>query len=123
MRALVSLYHQSDDFITADNLLDRIDAAFIGSPSERQQSMNQIPHHTYDHILKDQRSAPRVCPWNLETLSTPPMLYNELGSWSGTVVGRERQIIDALYGVESGSLPGYETLVEARELKQKQRTE
>ncbi|KAF9449890.1 hypothetical protein P691DRAFT_811451 [Macrolepiota fuliginosa MF-IS2] len=131
LRALVSLYHQSDDFITHENLLERIDAAFLHGVSEQYRSVNRIRHEFYDNLLVAQRSVPRVSPWNLETVSTPTLRDGDnytSASWSGTIVGRERQIIDALYGVESPRpdgrpLPGYDTLMEARELKQKQKVE
>lgn len=132
LRALVSLYHQSDDFITKDNLLDRIDAAFLNNLSEQYKSVNRIQHMAYDRVLEAQRSLPRICPWNSDPIATPTIsrdgdVYSS-GSWSGTIVGRERQIIDALYGVESPRLdgrplPGYDTLVEAGESKRKQKAE
>lgn len=132
LRALVSLYHQSDDFITPENLLDRIDAAFITDAYQPHNTPDRSRHESYEDILKGQRSVPRMSPWNLESVTSSRAPYtadpSSFGSWSGTVPGRERQIVDALYGVDSPRidahpLPGYDTLKEARELKQKKKEE
>ncbi|KXN93067.1 hypothetical protein AN958_10434 [Leucoagaricus sp. SymC.cos] len=119
MRALISLYHQSHDFITEENLEQRIDDAFSKSQSEHNSSANQVPHWMYARLLKDRRSAPKLSPWNLESVASTP---SSGGLWSGTISSRERQIVDALCGVETppgmNTLPGYGTLMEARKQKQ-----
>ncbi len=127
LRALVSLYHQSDDFITPENLLDRIDAAFLVDSNDKFRSSNSIRHESYDDLLKFQRAIPRMAPWDLESIGSASYVDEEgrkSVSWSAGAIGRERQILEALYGVDSTQsagrpLPGYDTLKEARELKQK----
>lgn len=121
LRALVSLYHQSDDFITLENLEQRIDAAFMPSASGRYA--DGIGQSAFDELLKTRRTAQRMAPWNLEAVASS----SSSGGWSTSVSSRERQIIDALCGVDtprtgvdSKTLPGYGTLMEARKQRHQQ---
>ncbi|KAF5363847.1 hypothetical protein D9756_000845 [Leucocoprinus leucothites] len=120
MRALISLYHQSDEIITMENLNDHIDAAF----QKPRQVLNSISQYGLDQLVKDQRSAPRMAPWNQDTVSQPG-LQTPGTSWSSVMSSRERQIVDALCGVEThrksgNTLPGYGTLMESMKRKRQQ---
>ncbi|XP_006459894.1 hypothetical protein AGABI2DRAFT_177634 [Agaricus bisporus var. bisporus H97] len=112
LRALVSLYHQSEDFITEETLLDRIDAAFVGGDTHQRGTINQLEQRWLEDVLKNQREAPRIAPWYHELTS-----LDRKDQFSGQMTSREKQIVDALYGVESGSRVGYETLMEAVKAK------
>ncbi|KAG5646424.1 hypothetical protein DXG03_003474 [Asterophora parasitica] len=121
LRALISLYHQTDTFITPENLSQRIDEAFVSSYEvPLKKSLPSI--RDLETALTNQRNAPKIAEWDQETLvdRTIDDLYNPVYQrWSGVKTGRELKVVEALYGVnaaELGStLPGLEALREAVE--------
>jgi hypothetical protein len=97
----------------------------MAGAAKRSQSANSIGHNAFDQLMKDRRAAPRMAPWNLEAVAPS----NSKGtSWSATLSSREKQIVDALCGVETSplaggavrTLPGYGTLMEARKRRQQE---
>lgn len=118
MRALVAIYHQADSFITPENLSDRIDEAFVPLLAEKR---TRIRIDDLKALLNEQRDAPKMSQWDhgsMEFNASPQLETN----WSSFRTGRERKVIEALYGVDTLNpnlpMPGLETLQEEHE-KQK----
>ncbi|PFH52695.1 hypothetical protein AMATHDRAFT_2084 [Amanita thiersii Skay4041] len=123
MRALISLYHQTDTFITPENLSQRIDEAFV--PSLKSKSVLPVMSSHQDHLtLQDlqqalvaQREAPKVTEPDREVKNTNTRGGNseQDGTWSGERNVREGKVMETLYGVERVNgqlLPGLEILLE-----------
>lgn len=125
-RALISLYHQSESFITPENLVERIDEAFRSSLSTGK--LHETPPEVWDlkSVVRVTRTAPKLKQWvpneqTDEEIKTP--VSNGLGdgskSWSQATSRRENKVLAALYGVHmtpSGQiLPGLEVLEESAE--------
>ena len=103
MRALISLYHQSKDFISPSNLSDRIDEVFA-----KDFYANGTIFAGHGHLvsmLAERRATPTM--GNTQTKE-----QITTGAWSvGPAAERERMVVDALYGVND-ELPGLETLLD-----------
>ncbi|KAJ3926108.1 MAG: hypothetical protein NXY57DRAFT_906169 [Lentinula lateritia] len=114
MRALISLYHQSETFITPENLSERIDQAFTGEKTGNLAFRSQPGIDTLSTFYNEAKSAPKFSEWDREKIKFGH------GVWSqATYSRREWKVIEALYGVDaSGSLeplPGLEALEEGDE--------
>lgn len=121
LRALISLYHQADTFITLENLSQRIDDAFIGPLThtavdamiERETDFMTLKR--LENELERQRMEPKVMEPDKERGRTS----NNGVSWSGQMGSRDEKVMQALYGVERGQdgqiLPGLDVLLEERE--------
>jgi len=132
MRALISLYHQADSWITPENLLQKIDDAFVPQAHLYQSLALPAAEGITLYQLKDIQQA---------TLAAPKMAQLEFdtaarqrpagGLWSDKNKSkRERQVFEALYGVEVTStnngqqvLPGLEVLEEMEDSLTKSREE
>jgi hypothetical protein len=115
MRALISLYHQSDTFITPENLSQRIDDTFI--PQETQTGLGHSFGDGYKDLtiaLNDMRRKPKLRDWDRETV---PARMADKTQWSSSKGGREWKVIEALYGVDITPsrevFPGLEALEES----------
>lgn len=110
MRALVSLYHQAEGFITPENLSDAIDHAFLDTASHvaygsRERFISQLRSE-----LKERDILPKI--GNARNLSADSSRGSPEGTWSGPHLDRETQLHNALYGVEMTGKPSYEVLEE-----------
>ncbi|KAF4619136.1 hypothetical protein D9613_005565 [Agrocybe pediades] len=125
MRALIALYHQSDSWITEDNLLERIDATFVPDTNDAYalNVMNRrLP--SIDDLEKkrvEMRMAPKMAQWS--SAATDTVGLSGSGNWSEKTSPREAKVIEALYGVKVQSttedrrteerlLPGLEVVQE-----------
>ncbi|KAK7060319.1 hypothetical protein VNI00_001084 [Paramarasmius palmivorus] len=110
-RALISLYHQSDTFITPENLSSRIDEAFI--KKEKDILSHQVTSRDLNMLVEEKRRAPKFREWNREKRGTTG------GNWSAQTTHREWKVIEALYGVDASdrhnAMPGLEALEEFEE--------
>lgn len=117
MRALISLYHQSDTFITPENLLERIDEVFL--PSDPSASIRPpITLRDLHNALHDQRNAPLSTEWDSAPSALLASDYPESkNEWSAMTDARELKVIEALYGVDTThnrvTMPGLEVLEES----------
>lgn len=127
MRALISLYHQTETFVTPENLQDRIDQTFASEdPNDLLQSTSDFISFT---DLKDKamdlREAPKMSQWNPHANTS--RRTQVAGKWSHIRRRRELKIIEALYGVDvthSGNvMPGLEVLEESAETLMKNERE
>ena len=114
MRALISLYHQADSFITLDNLEQRIHLSFLNSdPLARVMSSN-LTYTDLRRLIDERRSAPRMGAGNDNpTHISLPVQRETL--WSERSTGREMRVFQALYGVDAAGKPGLEVLEESKE--------
>ena len=117
MRALISLYHQSDTFVTPENLSKRIDDAFI--PHETQSGLGRLSGESLKdltHALHQLRRKPKLSDWDREAIVSRT---TDMITWSSGKGGREWKVIEALYGVDIPPsrevLPGLEVLEESAE--------
>jgi len=114
MRALISLYHQSDSFITLENLSARIDQAFLDQEPLSRVSAPNATIPDLKRMANQRKSAPRIGIWDdSRYLSQKPAQMTQ--DWSGGLPYREQRVIEALYGVERGGMPGLEVLEESGE--------
>jgi hypothetical protein len=114
MRALISLYHQSESFITLENLSDRIDQAFLHKDPLLKAVSDNMTLQDLQRLVRERRNAPRVGLWDEQTLAHQSYPSMDLG-WSESFSAREQGVIEALYGVQPGGKPGLEVLLESGE--------
>jgi hypothetical protein len=121
MRALISLYHQTESFITPANLSDVIDEVFIykrDTPTAIYGRFDQR-RSELERELKERSALPRVGDGkNMQR----PTYIGETGptvQFSQNEELREVQVMYALYGIEDQGQPGYEVLEEEHERIQK----
>ncbi|KAL0580773.1 hypothetical protein V5O48_001238 [Marasmius crinis-equi] len=113
-RALVSLYHQSDTFITPENLSERIDEAFLKNKSGDLQHLfnSRVTTRELEHLVREQENAPKFSEWDRDRKA----LVRVGVQWSGSTLPREWRVIEALYGVDASdsrnAMPGLEALEE-----------
>lgn len=124
MRALISLYHQADTFITPENLSQRIDNAFVPQTLDSGLNRRNVTLQDLKGVLNAQRRAPKVSDWDQEAVVSRQ--YSEagaIGQWSSLKTSRELKVIEALYGVDTTHpqkiLPGLEVVLEEK-LQKKQ---
>ncbi|KAF9498580.1 hypothetical protein BDN71DRAFT_1443496 [Pleurotus eryngii] len=121
MRALISLYHQSEHFITPENLLQRIDEEFCGNDKLAHTAVGTISYKDLQNELDLRRSAPKISQWRRRDGA-----HGVSGSmWSNFKNVRESKVVEALYGtIDAGniSLPGLEVL-EEEQAKERQSSE
>jgi len=117
MRALISLYHQADTFVTKENLSQRIDDAFA-SPGAGAALPPDVPawKDLYEEVRK-QRVAPKYSEWESERTHAKLAVVPQGGSWSGMLSTRDQKVVEALYGVDMSdasarAMPGLEVLEE-----------
>ncbi|KAG6833788.1 hypothetical protein H0H87_001220 [Tephrocybe sp. NHM501043] len=109
LRALVSLYHQSDSFITLENLSERIDEAFVGRADTGIIKNTSVKDLTT--ALELQRDQAKISQWE-----DPAKSEQDTGQrdWSAIKMGREMRVKQALFGLSNeGNLPGIEVLKDA----------
>jgi hypothetical protein len=103
MRALISLYRQSKDFVSPANLSDKIDEVFA-----KDFYTNRSMFAGYGSLVgmvAERRAAPAV-----GNAQTKEQIVSR--TWSvEPAVKREQMVIDALYGVNE-DMPGLETLLD-----------
>ncbi|KAF9468946.1 hypothetical protein BDZ94DRAFT_554390 [Collybia nuda] len=117
MRALISLYHQADTFITPENLSQRIDDAFVPQKPDSRLDRRNVTLKDLKGVLDAQRKAPRVSDWDQEAVvSRQYSDAAEMGQWSSLKTSRELKVIEALYGVDTTHprkiLPGLDVVLE-----------
>ncbi|KAJ3723227.1 hypothetical protein C8R42DRAFT_775427 [Lentinula raphanica] len=118
MRALISLYHQSETYITPENLSERIDEAFTEKQTADKLAfgLQKAGVDNLSQFYTDAKLAPKFSEWNREK-----MRFGE-GIWSkATYSRREWKVVEALYGVDASGplepMPGLEALEEGEDAK------
>jgi hypothetical protein len=117
LRAVISLYHAADSFITPENLEDRIDKAFVWNQDVGRRREIDLPQ-----IIKNAEggSGPRLgkatarTSWGRVNRSLAGLITD---SWSGDSRATERgtRTAAALLGVDPSGKPGLETVQEEGE--------
>ncbi|KAH9844026.1 uncharacterized protein C8Q71DRAFT_730966 [Rhodofomes roseus] len=111
MRALVSLYHQSDQFLTPSNLAATIDYEFITKHTEGM-SVGRSDEYNYANLQEQHRqlkASPKIGDSRVSFES------EKVEMWSGSRHVRDRKVLRALYGLEFGKRPGLDVLEEESE--------
>jgi len=112
MRALVSLYHQADSFISPDHLSKAIDVAFIDSHiSASVIRSDEDSYKMLERRVQARRHLPKIGQAN----TIVPISSSSSENWSDKRTERERKVINALWGVERPGIPGLEALEEEAE--------
>ena len=124
MRALVALYHQADTWITPENLLEKIDQAFVPG-SEKADFLEFVNRHmvSYEAIEKARKTmqvSPKVAVWEKGSNAFVDR-QTPATSWSDNREKREMKVIEALYGVvttvDARVLPGLEVVEETATMR------
>ena len=126
MRALISLYHQADSWVTTENLLQKIDEAFVPDENTLATSLVDSVGPTVsvldmkNHIIL-MRNAPKMAQWDSGSSVREDQYQSAEWSESGKN-RRDLKVIEALYGVafnhsskniSQAFLPGLEVLQES----------
>jgi len=99
LRALISLYHQADSWVTPENLEKKIDEAFVqpeslALSSGREESMVSVSD--MKGYIKLRRHAPKIAQWD-SSLSDGE---SAISQWSESGKSkRDKKVVEALYGV------------------------
>ncbi|KAJ7775109.1 hypothetical protein B0H16DRAFT_85981 [Mycena metata] len=127
MRALVDMYHQSETFVTKENLDAKIDEAF--TEQQKNKLANErigLSYGDLDGRVKARQHAPSVKAWDsgASDFDYRPAVGVDMGLWSADRVPlRESQVIEALYGVEilgqNKALPGWDAVNEHEKILEK----
>jgi hypothetical protein len=105
LRALVALYHQSQSFITLENLDESIDRAFADAASVRVFGTQRLDWPT---IRLEAKERERLSKFGLpEALGSTLNTYD--AGWEERE-GRVEQVFDAMYGTWQTNKPGLELL-------------
>ncbi|KAJ7047036.1 hypothetical protein C8F04DRAFT_987430 [Mycena alexandri] len=130
MRALVDMYHQSETFVTKENLDDRIDKAFTHQQHTLHNERTGLSYRDLDHRLKARKDAPSVKAWDsgASDFNFQPSTGIDMRLWSSSEVAlRDSKVIEALYGVEilgqSKGLPGWDAVNENEKILEKEAEE
>ncbi|KAH9951799.1 hypothetical protein B0H21DRAFT_191881 [Amylocystis lapponica] len=112
MRALVSLYHQTESFITPENLSQKIDEAFFDRPP-----LVRSPETSFQVLrdeLRTRQAKPKV--GEADMGKALPAVDYEMGerdgSWSEKRGEREMKVLQTLFGIEKSGTPALEVLEE-----------
>lgn len=119
MRALVSLYHQAETFISLDNLSEAIDTAFIEKPKDRKS--REMSYDRICTLLRSRSRRPKVSAGRARSMANdaedPTTATARM--WSEQEHQREYKVRAALFGTEGMGKPGlgvledeYERVVE-----------
>ncbi|KAJ7068064.1 hypothetical protein C8F01DRAFT_1364477, partial [Mycena amicta] len=107
LRALISIYHQAQSFVTRENLEAKIDEAFLTQDMFKER----LSHKHLERLLQKRQDAAEVTEWYPHS--------QEADGWGNRSALRDVQVMEALYGVEAvGSepaLPALESLQDANE--------
>lgn len=112
MRALVELYHQTESFITHENLSKRIDDAFLGTTdSPVLSTYSDETRRMLERKMRDKQRKPRLAGVELDNAYSPGQ------EWSSSERSRSGALRAALEGSSEtfSSLPGLAMLEEESE--------
>jgi hypothetical protein len=103
MRALISLYHQSKDFISPANLSDKIDEVF--AKDFYANSTSFAGYWNLVGMLMERNNSPVIGSPHTRDQLQPHRWF------VGPAAKREQMVFNALYGVDE-DMPGLETLLD-----------
>lgn len=122
LRALISLYHQSDTFITQDNLVEKINEALVHERKHHQlgaaPKVDMPTAQEFKAIMGRRRGAPKIADASIENKAKAKdsIFKPNRSRWSATAESkREARVIEALYGVNMSSPNGVRPGLEAVE--------
>ena len=123
MRALISLYHQADSWVTPENLSQKIDEAFVDPGSlalSTGREENMVSVSDMKNYIGIRRKAPKMAQWDSSSSGGD----SDASQWSESGKNRrDLKVLEALYGVTAfdhtstnisqAFLPGLEVLQES----------
>ncbi|CAL1702309.1 unnamed protein product [Somion occarium] len=112
LRALISLYHKSDKFITPDTLDEAIDRAFSETGVVSSMSAAESDYAVLVNELNARRKDPKIGNTGVSAYATNTEFVDR---WSDTKSVREHRVQNALFGTEGYGRAGLEVLEEERE--------
>jgi hypothetical protein len=116
MRALISLYHQADTFITPENLSRRIDDALTNNQHNSSFYTPTTTIQDLKNLVNDRRNLPKFTEHDDSHPMPRGSNYGTMGpDWEESEALREQRVSEALYGVDADGKPGLESLEEAAE--------
>lgn len=116
MRALISLYHQADRFITPENLSDAIDDAFITQRELRSYALPEMSLGDLRYELEEMRELSKIGDGKEMRRRTQNDATSQDGrAWSSKEDERANEVKHALYGLQRVGRPGLEVLEEEHE--------
>ena len=108
MRALISLYHQAESFISPENLSDAIDTAFIDKSrgrAKREMNLNDLLRTAQARHRRPKVSIGGNIRLTARFATLEPEL-EQAQSWSNMEPQRQHQVRGALFGTEGIGKPG-----------------
>lgn len=114
MRALISLYHRAEDFITPENLSEEIDKAFIyqhhlmSVSTRREKAPADLKAE-----LAERRKLPKM--GEGKSVHRSVVKLSPKKEWSSQKDIREAKVMHTLFGSEDIGKPGLEILEEEEE--------
>ena len=117
MRALVSLYQQSDTFLTPSNLSKKIDEEFVYKfvMGSNVSSLEELTYRDLAAQYTSLRAAPKIGDTRVMDTTLWAVPPKERISWSDDRNNRETMVQRALYGLDVQKRPGLEVLEEESE--------
>ncbi|KAJ6516125.1 hypothetical protein C8R45DRAFT_959028 [Mycena sanguinolenta] len=117
MRALIAMYHQTETFVTRENLDAKIDEAFTGELQRpKLDGETLLSLESLQKAMRRRNDAPTVAEWSSTSMGNSVMPGTNSKLWSGRRESlRDKKVMDALYGTESQAgktLPGWDVLDE-----------
>ncbi|KAJ7086661.1 hypothetical protein C8R44DRAFT_687519 [Mycena epipterygia] len=118
MRALVAMYHQTETFVTKENLDAKIDEAFTGKLNNTSDAAS-LTLRDFETLLRKREELPTVTEWNAQPeINFRPSTRSsgqDMNLWSAEKKpAREFRVIEALYGMEwlggGKMLPGFDAV-------------
>ena len=127
MRALVALYHQADTWVTPENLLQKIDEAFVPGTANSEfleENRHIVSYEEIEKARKAMQTSPKMAVWEKGSNAFVDR-SRKAKSWSDNREKREMKVIEALYGVvttaDASVLPGLEVVEETAALGESER--
>lgn len=115
MRALISLYHQADSFITPENLSAHIDDVFVNKKAlDKFHDPDERSLTNLWRELNIRRSLPKVGDGK-DLFKQSHARSSIVQKFSGVQDIRGSEVRNALYGTEDAGKPGLEVLEEEHE--------
>lgn len=111
LRALISIYHSSANFITPQNLSAAIDTAFAGDPDIVETREREGQYRQLHETVRRRESQTEMSRWGSQGWgggSSSPI-------WNDRTGTREKQVREALYGSAAEGKPDLDILMEERQ--------
>ncbi|KZT26921.1 hypothetical protein NEOLEDRAFT_1044329, partial [Neolentinus lepideus HHB14362 ss-1] len=108
IRALISLYHQADRFITKENLDEAIDTAFTRPTRISSVFRDEANYGELELQVIRRRQSPKTADWRVSDRASATIPDQ---NWrDSTKTAREIAVAEALFGTAHANKPGLDAL-------------